>query len=169
MWSVWYQSSHLIFRNKMNRQTIAFTWRMGGWCGVLTSIPKTSIMTSQIPVHTSYHNINIASIHLQLLPPFKRFHVQLTHRWNWKRCMLVWAPPSSIPLKWKGLFLSSATGTWTEERAFAKALKMELIHWPTVEESFLLELLSYWKWIVQKECVQMSPNGILLLNESLLC
>lgn len=58
-------------------------------------------------------------------------------------CMLALAQPSSIPLKWKGLFLSSATGTWTEERAFAKALKLELIHWLTVNESFLLELLTY--------------------------
>lgn len=57
--------------------------------------------------------------------------------------MLAWTPPSSIPLKWKGLFLSSATGTRTEERAFAKALKLELIHGPTADESFLLELLTY--------------------------
>lgn len=52
-------------------------------------------------------------------------------------------PPSSIALKWKGLFLCSATGTWIEERAFEKAPKLELIHWPTEDESFLLELLTY--------------------------
>lgn len=53
--------------------------------------------------------------------------------------------PSSIPLKWKGLLYFSALPLehGAKERAFAKALRLELIHRPTADESFLLELLTY--------------------------
>lgn len=73
----------------------------------------------------------------------KLFHLQLTCKLETESRTLAWALQSSIPLKWKGLFLSSVTVTWTEEKAFAKALKLELIHGPTADDSFLFELLTY--------------------------
>lgn len=135
----WYQSSYHIYLK-------CRTWpKEDGWVKWCLKKDLHKVPSWQ-PKSQSTPHINISILYWYIscsTPHYKLLHVQLTHRWNWKPYVGLSTAIINPTKMEKAYFSVVPLVHGLKKEPFAKALKLELIHRPTVDESFLLELLTY--------------------------